>query len=981
MRNDTRLGHPAPHGNPMRQRPVRKQRRILHAVFEGLEERQLLSGLPPVANDNSFRTPVNVPLVKVVPGVLANDTGADGDALSAILVDGPSHGSLTLNSDGSFTYTPEEDFNGPDSFTYRASDGTDQSNLATVSIMVNSVPVANNDNFMTDEDVPLSIAMPGVLANDTDADGNALSAAFVDGPSHGGLTLNSDGSFAYTPDANFNGADVFTYRVSDGVEQSNVATATITVNPVNDAPVANGDSFRTPVNAPLVVSAPGVLANDTDLDGDTLSAVLVDNPSHGALAMNPDGSFTYTPDEDFNGPDSFTYRASDGTEQSDLATVGLMVNAVPVANNDGFTTDEDTPLTIAAPGVLANDSDADGSALSAVLVAGPSHGGLTLNPDGSFAYTPDANFNGTDVFTYNASDGVEQSNLGTVTITVNPVEDAPVASDNSFRTPVNVPLTIASPGVLANDTDADGDTLSAILVNGPTYGSLTLGPDGSFTYTPNAGFNGADSFTYQASDGTDQSNLATVSLVVNSAPVANDDGFTTDEDTPLTIAVPGVLANDTDADGTALSAVLVDSPSHGGLTLNPDGSFAYTPDANFNGTDVFTYRVSDGVELSNVATATITVNPVNDIPVANNDSYVINEDTPLNIAASGVLANDTDADGDTLSAVLVDAPSNGALTLNPDGSFDYTPAANFHGTDTFTYRASDGTDQSNLATVTIVINSVNDAPVAGNDAYSILSGHTLTVAAPGVLANDTDVDGDTLTAAVFSSPANGVLSLNADGSFTYTPNAGFSGTDTFAYKVFDVASASATGTATISVLNQAPKASSHFVATRKPGAGVAVNLWQHVSDPDDHELTFRILTKPAHGKVTLANGIVRYTPAARYYGDDSFSYQVSDPHGATATGTIPIQVSGAGLVPSPSDPEIKDLIVFGTNQADTIQLTPGSSSGSVKVVLNGVTQGVFNPTGQIIVKGLDGDDVITAIGLGARVLMYGGRGQNQLTSR
>ena len=188
-----------------------------------------------------------------------------------------------------------------------------------------------------------------------------------------------------------------------------------------------------------------------------------------------------------------------------------------MAANDAYTTDEDTPRTVAAPGVLGNDSDVDGVSLTAVLVTGPAHGTLTLNADGSFTYTPAANYNGPDSFTYQASDGLAQSTVATVSVTINPVNDAPVAVNDTYTTTQDTPLTVPAPGVLGNDTDVDGGTLTAALVTGPANGTLTLNADGSFTYTPAAGFSGTDSFTYQASDGTAASAPATVSLTIEAA--------------------------------------------------------------------------------------------------------------------------------------------------------------------------------------------------------------------------------------------------------------------------------------------------------------------------------------------------------------------------------------------------------------------------------------------------------------------------------
>src|SRR5205823_274949 len=239
----------------------------------------------------------------------------------------------------------------------------------------------------------------------------------------------------------FNGTDTFTYKASDGQAQSGVATVTITVTPVNDAPVAaNDDSYTTPEDTQLTVSAPGVLANDRDVDGDALSSILVTGPIHGTLTLNSDGSFTYTPAPNFNGVDSFTYKATDGQAQSGIATATITVtpvNDTPVAaNDDSYTTPEDTQLTVSAPGVLSNDSDVDGDPLSTILVTGPSHGTLTLHTVPTRRSTDLPNFNGVDSFTYKATDGQAQSGIATATITVTPVNDAPVAAnDDSYTTP------------------------------------------------------------------------------------------------------------------------------------------------------------------------------------------------------------------------------------------------------------------------------------------------------------------------------------------------------------------------------------------------------------------------------------------------------------------------------------------------------------------------------------------------------------------
>jgi VCBS repeat-containing protein len=506
-----------------------------------------------------------------------------------------------------------------------------------------------------------------------------------------------------------------------------------------------------------------------------------------------------------------------------------VTNQAPVAAGDAFSTAEDTVLTVPAPGVLGNDSDPDGDPLTAVLGTGPSHGSLTLNANGSFSYTPAADFAGSDSFTYRTSDGTLTSNVATVAISVTAVNDVPVAAGDAFSTAEDTVLTVAAPGVLGNDSDPDHDTLTAALESGPTHGSLTLNANGSFTYTSAANYNGSDSFTYRASDGTVESSPATVAITVsavNDAPTAGTDAYSTGEDTALTVNAPGVLTNDSDPDGNQLSAVVASGPGHGTLTLNANGTFTYTPAADFNGTDTFTYKASDGSAQSNLATVTITVTPVSDPPTATNDTYSTAEDTPVTVPAPGVLANDTDPDSSTLTAAVVTGPGHGTLTLNANGTFTYTPAANYNGPDTFTYRASDGSLTSNPATVTMTVTPVNDAP-------------TLAVAPGGMCgSNDRsgtinltvgDVDGGTLTLSATSSnttlvPNGNVVFGGSDTTRTMTATtvAGGTGTATLTIKVSD---GQATATVTVTV-----KAGGNSIETLTGGAGTDLIFGQGGND-------------------------------------------------------------------------------------------------------------------------------------------------------
>ncbi len=602
---------------------------------------------------------------------------------------------------------------------------------------------------------------------------------------------------------------IVTWPLASGITFSNTAAITCTLdgdlnNNDSDAvatildapPVAEDDSGATLEDTPLVLD---VLANDhDDLNGDSLTLASASDGLSGTSAIS--GSLlVYTPTLDFYGSDSFTYTVEDSGGLSDVGLVNVTVtntNDAPLAVDDGYVTAFDTILLVpVTDGVLDNDFDADSDPLTATLDSSPV-GGLFFNPDGSFIYTPTMGFTGTDTFTYHAYDSsLANSNAATVTINVSDtVNTAPLAVDDSYVTAFEIILVVSvADGVLDNDFDADGDPLTATLDSSPV-GTLAFDPDGSFIYTPTVGFTGTDSFSYHAYDSSlANSNVATVTInvsdTVNTAPVAVDDSYVTAFETTLNVsAADGVLDNDFDVDSDPLTATLDSSPV-GTLAFATDGSFIYTPTVGFTGTDTFTYHAYDSsLANSNVATVTINVSDtVNTAPVAVDDSYVTAFETTLNVsAADGVLDNDFDTDGDPLTATLDSSPL-GTLTLDPDGSFIYTPTVGFTGTDTFTYHAYDSSlANSNVATVTInVSDTVNNPPVAVDDDYDVIYETALDVpVADGVLDNDFDADGDLLTATLDSSPLGGLL-FNLDGSFIYTPTTGFTGTDSFSYYAYD----------------------------------------------------------------------------------------------------------------------------------------------------------------------------------------------------
>ena len=601
-----------------------------------------------------------------------------------------------------------------------------------------AAPVAAPDALETQEDTTLVFPAATLLANDTDRGHGPLAVVSVGPPTAGVVELVGT-ELRYTPPADFHGAATFEYTVSDG-RSEDAATVTVTVAPVNDAPVAADDGLVLDEGAELRVSAASLPANDADVDGDALAVVAIGPASDGAVAL-VDGDVVFTPAADFHGTATFEYTVSDGTA-TDTATVTLTarpVNDPPVAADDVVAGAEDAPVAIAEETLLANDVDVDGDELSIVLVGAPTVGRL-FQEAGVITLVPPADFDGTVSFEYAVSDG-EATDVATVTVAVAPVNDAPVAGDDAAATDEGAAVAIEGTALRANDVDVDGDALAVIAVGDASGGTVTLA-DGIVTYAPAPGFFGPATFSYTVSDGAaSAAAIVTVAVAkVNDAPAAAADEVTTREDVALTITSGALLANDVDADGDPLSVIAVGAPSSGAAVVVP-GGVAYTPAADFHGVATFTYTVSDGV-ATGTATVAVTVTPANDAPVAAVDALSTDEDTPLAIPAAALVGNDTDPDGDALAVLLVGAASSGTVTLSA-GTLTYEPAADFHGTATFDYVGGDG-DSTDVGTVTVTVAAVNDAPVAVADVAVTAEDEPVVIPGAALVANDVDVDGDAL---------------------------------------------------------------------------------------------------------------------------------------------------------------------------------------------------------------------------------------------
>ena len=884
-------------------------------------------------------------------GNLADNDALAGDVTFA-LVDqgGPSNGAVTLNEDGTFVFTPNTDFVGDDSFQYVITDANGQTSTATVSITVeavNDAPVAIDDVVAAQEDVLLENI--NVLDNDTDSDGNPLTVTNAVSAAGGVVTINADGTLSYQAPANFTGPDTINYTIDDGAGGTSTAVVNIDVAPVAD--LAAADDFNTG-DEDTVISG-SVADNDTTLSGGALTYAVESTVENGALTFNADGSYEYTPNPNFSGVDSFTYVVTDADSgESSTQSVSLTMDAVAdlTAGDDENTGDEDTVIS---GSVASNDTTLSGGTLTYAVEIDVENGALTFNADGSYEYTPNPNFSGVDSFTYVVTDADSgESSTQSVSLTMDAVADLTAGDDEN----TGDEDTVISGSVADNDTTLSGGALTYAVESTVENGALTFNADGSYEYTPNPNFNGADSFTYVVTDaGSGETFTQSVTLTVDAVSdlAATDDQNAGDQDTVIS---GSVADNDTTLSGGTLTYAIENGVENGALTFNADGAYNYTPSSGFNGTDSFSYVVTDANSGESVTkTVALTVNALDITPVDETpaDETPVDEtpvdETPVDeTPVDETPVDETPVDETPVDETPVDETPVDETPVD-ETPVDETPVDETPVDETPVDETP--VDETPVDETPVV---VNQAPIAQDDRAEVVQNVPLRNIK--VLDNDQDPEGGVLTVTAAEAASGALVSINADGTLNYTPNVDFLGADSVTYTITDPSGA--TAQASLVVVISEPQAQNAL-----EGEPLDVYL-------EDTELlrslpagTTLTVVSSQGSQVTISqDGVMSYQAPPGFTGEDVITYTIDDGQGNVVTKTVVMQVypQDAPLVGiddsvvTPEDASLLNIAVLANDkiaEGSEVVVVSATSSRGAQVEIN--ADGTLNYTPPQDFTGID----------------------------
>ncbi|MDW1999594.1 tandem-95 repeat protein [Vibrio sp. 2304] len=907
---------------------------------------------PPVAGPTSYTIDEDSVLTFSESQVLLNASDVEGDVeLVGISYDGPD-GIFTVNDDGTCSFAPNENFNGQVQLdvTIRDEDGAEVDTVINVNVLpINDAPVSGDLAYSVDEDGAITLSQEQLLSQASDIEGDGLTASDLTVDGNATVTANDDGSFTITPDADFNGDIDIQFNITDGTDTIQ-ATADLTVNPVNDLPVPQDQQFSVEEDGTLQFTDADLLAGATDIDGDNLTVDGISyTGSDGVLTDHGDGTYTFAPNENFNGDVSFSFGVSDGTETvpANVDVSVTPVNDPPVAGSTSYTVDEDNAITISDEQLLANSSDVEGAvSIDSVTYSG-TDGVFQDNGDGTYTFMPNENFSGDislDVIVADEQGAIDETTAG---ITVIEVNDPPVAGPTSYTIDEDSVLTFSESQILANASDIEGDVeLVGISYEG-SDGIFTVNGDGTCSFAPNENFNGQVQLdvTIQDENGaTVDTHINVDVLPINDPPVSGDLAYTINEDSSITLSQEQLLAKAGDIDSENLEAINLSTDDNATIQYNDDGSYTITPDENYNGDLDLTFDIIDNDGGSVQVGLDITVNPVNDLPQAQDQQFTVEEDGTLLFTDADLLEGASDIDGDDLSIEnVLYTGADGVLTDNGDGTYSFAPNENFNGDVQFTFDVSDGTG-STPAFIDVSVTPVNDPPVAGSTSYTVQEDGQITISDEQLLANSSDVEGDVALANVSYSGNDGSFVDNGDGTYTFTPNENFDGNISLDVTVIDQDGATDTTTAGIDVIavNDAPETSGIQAEVDEDNAITITQeqLLANATDIEGDDLVASNLQTNDPDATIVANddGSFTITHTENFNGELDFTYNISDGENDVLT-TLDLTVNPVNDAPEAGDEifiqaEEDQTVGVSLREEPALRLDQAPENGIIEANLN-----------------------------------------------
>jgi len=845
-----------------------------------------------------------IPPKPTVPGPVIDPPPAPIVPQEVISVGAPSHGKAWIEN-GEVCFQPDADYFGEAHFNYiiKMSDGGVISRRAMFTVNnVNDAPETNDDAFTLEEDTPFELSR--ALANDVDVDGDQLNITNITGISNGALSQNADGKWVFTPTREFAGDVDFQYFASDGIAAPVAANIKLSYLPVNDAPDIGADTFTMLEDTTQLTSVNDLLANDIDIEGDNFSFLNWGMVSNGSLTESPTGEILFTPNQDFFGQAGFEYTVADEYGASSTGWVGIdvqNVNDVPVPKaGQPLSMDEDGTLSFSPDTISQFVTDVDNDTLSLDWINNVTNGSVQQQGN-SWVFTPDQNYFGTASLEYQVNDGHGGIAVGQLDIDIAPVNDLPVVGSDAGQTLEEQEIVFKIQDLLLNDTDVeDGANLTFVGLNGALFGSAWLEND-EVHFLPQEDFFGTTKIGYRVVDSEGGVSTGFINVDVdnvNDAPVALDDSniIAWSNNAYENIYDSSVfLANDYDVDLhlDSISVVSVGSAEHGTVSLDNNGRVHYTPEVDWEGTDNFTYTISDTNGELSTATASFDVK-LNTSPEALSEVISGKEDVIFNIPQETLLANESDIDNDNLFIQSVGNAQHGTVSILANGQVQFIPTHNFYGTASFDYQVSDGISDPVVVKAFVELDPVNDAPIVSGETINNVreDDSDVQINKSFLLSNDWDVEGDSLDIGNAWGASHGSVWKDGNGNVHYRPAANFNGTDSFSYSVVDGNGGVSNVNATVNVqaVNDNP------VAQHDSAGGYAEidnsysisSLLSNDYDIDGDHLSISRINGVSGGNAWLSGGNLCFK--AQNQGNYSIDYTVSDSHGGYANSRLNLSI-------------------------------------------------------------------------------------------